>query len=80
MAVQEGGRLSDAEHVEDSPLRHARQIRRATELEKARACFIRHVNVDSVAEAWIDCSDRVELVLHGFTDRVMVPLNYKESV
>lgn len=49
-----------------------RQLRRATATEKAQACFIRHIDVDSIAEAWIDDRGRVELVLLDFENRVSV--------
>lgn len=78
MAVEEGGSLSDAKRVEDPTVKHCRQIRRASESEKTLACFLRHVDIDNVADAWIDEDGTVDLVLHGFTDRVMVPLNLKE--
>ena len=53
-----------------------RELRRATREEIARACFIRQIDVEAVADAWVDQHSRVELTLHNFTDRVTVPLYY----
>lgn len=57
-------------------MKPCRSLRRASRPETARACFIRNINVDTVADAWIDEDGRVDLVLHGFTDRMTVNLNF----
>lgn len=49
-----------------------RELRRATADEIRRACFIKHVSVDSVAEAWVDLAGNCEIVLRGFIDRLTV--------
>lgn len=57
-----------------------RELRRATADEIRAACFIKHVVVDDVVEAWIDCAGNCEIVLKGFVARHTVNLStVKES-
>lgn len=54
-----------------------RHKRRATEEEIGKACAARGILRSTIAEAWIDQHDEVELVLLGFVDKIAV--NLKES-
>ncbi len=58
-----------------------RELRRATTDEIRVACFVSHVPIEDVVEAWVDCAGNCEIVLKGFVRRhtVNVSTAVKES-
>lgn len=55
------------------------QKRKATDAELVRACFIKHVPREQIAEAWVDSAGQCELVLHGFIERLTVNVGITEE-
>lgn len=55
------------------------QKRRATEEEIVRACFVKVIPREQVAEAWVDQAGVVEIVLHGFINKITVNVGFAEE-